>query len=155
MAYERTSVTVDMEKAKRVMEMGFDLSPLLREAIDTVLSGDNDDLLYAIRLRRVEEETQKIEMRIFDLNEELKFDQERREYLRQEHIKMEQEWEHTKYVIQLTRLVNRLNRIALSAEYDIPTIVIVGKEVIDGIKELNPSFDLNKQIEKLRMLMET
>jgi hypothetical protein len=151
---EQQCISVDKDKALRVMELGWNLSALCRVAIDEALSGDNEDLLYAIRLHRVEDEITLLKLKIYEMTGILEASQKRIEYLQGHRAEMEADWEKTKYTVRLTKLVTTLNNISFAAEYNMVIIEEIGREVIQKIKELNPSFDTVRQVQRFKMLMQ-
>jgi hypothetical protein len=151
---EQQCISVEKDKVQRVLDLGWNLSALCRAAIDEALSGDNEDLLYAIRLRRMEDEIVENELKIHELSSILESSQKRMDYLRSQRDEMKTEWEKTKYTVRLTQLVNQLNRVSWAADFNLAIIEDTGKEIIQKIKELNPAFDVARQVQRYKLLVQ-
>jgi predicted nucleic acid-binding Zn-ribbon protein len=151
---DQQCISVDKSKVQRAIELGWNISAICQAAIDEVLSGDSEDLLYAIRLRRIEDEIATLKLKVYEMTGSLNASQDRVEYLQGQRDEMKIEQEKTKYTVRMTQLITQLNKIAWAAEYNVDIIEETGKDVIQKIKELNPSFDVKKQVQRFKMLMQ-
>lgn len=150
---DQQCISVDKSKVQRAKELGWNISAICQAAIDEILSGDNEDLLYSLRLRRVEDEIAILNLKIYELSSILESSKQRVIYLQGQQDEMKKEWEKTKYTVRMTQLVTQLNKIAWAADYNIVIVEDTGKDIIQKIKELNPAFDVVKQVQRFRMLM--
>jgi hypothetical protein len=151
---DQQCISIDKSKAQRVIDLGWNLSAICRAAIDEILSGDNEDLLYSLRLRRVEDEVATLNLKIHEMTSILEASRQRIEYLQGQRDEMKKEWEKTKYTVRMTQLITQLNKISWAADYNLVIIEDMGKEVVTKIKELNPAFDVVRQVQRFKMLMQ-
>lgn len=148
-----TSIYADLDKVKRIKELGLDLSSVAGKALDIIDSDEFADIAVEMRLKinddvinSTQEEILRLETRLTYLRDRLETSIRRREEIRGE-------WENTKRTVILSRYMYQLNLAIIAAQYDLITIRESAKEVIDKIVEINPMFKIEVHVEGFRKEM--
>lgn len=156
---DRTSILVDREKTDKLIEMGFNISSVCRAAIDQALDVSNDDLIFDMRIRRIEDEIVVQSGREQDLTVALDYCRSRLKYLKEERERLIADSIKAVAISQYSAVITKINRIIIAAHYDRNAIdmaleTATGKEIMKEVLRLNPAFDLTKQIANIEDLME-
>ena len=156
----RTAVMIEEEKKDRLLELGFNISAVCRAAIDQALDVSNDDLIFDMRIRRIEEEIVIQSGREQDITISLDYCRSRLKQLKEERERLKNESVRAIIVAKHSAIITKINRIIIAADYDRIAIdqaieTTYGKTIIEEMMEVNPSFDLTKQIANLKSVMES
>lgn len=156
----QTTVLIDKEKWEKLQKMGFQISSLTRAAMDQALDVSNEDLIFDMRIRRTEEEIQKLGAREQDLAMSLEGCRSRLNYLKAELEQLKVDSVRAVAVAKYSAVISRINRIIIHAGYDRNAIDMAlstedGKKILEEMIGLNPTFDLTKQIQNIKAIMES
>lgn len=160
MKTEKTTILIDREKTDKLIELGFNISSVCRAAIDQALDVSSEDLIFDMRLRRVEEELVLQIGKEQDLTVTLDYCRSRVKYLKEEIQRLKADSINAIAVSKYSATVTKVNRIILAAHYDRNAIdealkTEAGKVILEEMLGINPTFDLTKQISNLRDVMES
>lgn len=156
----RTSILVDEDKKDKLIELGFNISSVCRAAIDQALDVSNDDLVFDMRIRRLEDEIVTQSGREKDLTVALDYCRSRLKFLKEERERLVADSIKAIAISQYSAVITKINRIIIAAHYDRNAIdtaleTTAGKEIMKEVLRLNPAFDLSKQIINIRSVMES
>jgi hypothetical protein len=156
----RTSILVDQGKKDKLIELGFNISSVCRAAIDQALDVSNDDLIFDMRIRRIEDEIVVQSGREQDLTVALDYCRSRLKYLKEERERLVADSVKAIAISQYSAVITKINRIIIAAHYERNSIdmaleTVTGKEIMKEVLRLNPAFDLSRQIINIQSVMES
>lgn len=156
----RTSILVDQGKKDKLIELGFNISSVCRAAIDQALDVSNDDLIFDMRIRRIEDEIVVQSGREQDLTVALDYCRSRLKYLKEERERLVADSIKAIAISQYSAVITKINRIIIAAHYERNSIdmaleTVTGKEIMKEVLRLNPAFDLSRQIINIQSVMES
>jgi hypothetical protein len=156
----RTSIIIEEEKKDRLIELGFNISAVCRAAIDQALDVTNDDLIFDMRIRRIEEEIITQSSKLEDLTIASDYCRSRLKYLKEERERLKADSIKAIEVAKYSAVVTKMNRIIIAANYDRIAIDMAlatdtGKTILEEMMGVNPSFDLTRQISNVKSIMDS
>lgn len=156
----RTTILVPLNQKDRLKELGFNLSAVCRAAIDQALDVTNDDLIFDMRIRRIEDEIVSQTSKLEDLTIASDYCRSRLKYLKEERERLKADSIKAIEVAKYSAVVTKMNRIIIAANYDRIAIDMAlatetGKTILEEMMGINPSFDLTKQISNVKSIMES
>ena len=147
---ERTSVTVDLDQMQQAKDLGFNISMLLRTAISEALDSSNEDLVFEMRLGRLDNLILELRTKESTLQQQLDYTRDRLKSYLDERQKLDEDWQKARSYIQIKTRMITLNKIIIHSQYDHEVIREAGKDLLGEILVLNPYFDLDKHIDNLQ-----
>jgi uncharacterized protein (DUF3084 family) len=121
--------------------------------MDMILSGEIDTLSYDLQInilkKRVSDQMDVIE----NTELRLKAEQAELEFLKEEIRKLQNEKKEDLEILELSRLMGRLNQIITVAGYSPVVVKSTASKIVRRIEELNPAFDLKKHCELLKKMI--
>lgn len=150
-----SSISVDDWKLERLRAMKISVTRIVEKAIDSVISGEMEDVAVSAQIGLLDDEISSLEQRIFTLEHQLDFSRKRLVGLKQRRLSVESEWEEVKRSSYLAGKLRRLNFIIIGAGYHMPTIKERSEEIVAEIKSIHEEFELEAHVARIRALMES
>lgn len=151
----RTTVYVDMDKAKRIREdLGIDLSTLTSTAIDIAASDIFGDVAIGIRTKMIEELIQETTDEIGKLDARRIVLQKRLTDTLASKQKLMDDWQRTKKEVALAEYIYELNQVIISGQYDVNVVRSSAAETIAKIESISPLWQLDIHVKDLKKAME-
>lgn len=147
------TIQCDSEKWNEIRRLGYSHAELHTIVMDMILSGEIDTLSYDLRInilkKRVSDQMDVIE----NTELRLKAEQAELEFLKEEIRKLQNEKKEDLEILELSRLMGRLNQIITVAGYSPVVVKSTASKIVRRIEELNPAFDLKKHCELLKKMI--
>lgn len=155
MSKVKITTTIDPQKRKAAEDMGYEVSDILDKALDQCITGIviKDSLLYQKLQRKRKEMMSKIadltvkEMAIVSKKQALELEVKA---ISAEIGTLESDQKEEENSDKLATLMRELNKIIVDMEYDEKAVNAEASMLIEEIKTIMPTFDLNKQIEIMK-----
>ena len=140
------TIQCDSEKWNEIRRLGYSHAELHTIVMDMILSGEIDTLSYDLQInilkKRVSDQMDVIE----NTELRLKAEQAELEFLKEEIRKLQNEKKEDLEILELSRLMGRLNQIITVAGYSPVVVKSTASKIVRRIEELNPAFDLKKAL---------
>ena len=153
MTVESHTIQCDSEKWNEIRRLGYSHAELHTIVMDMILSGEIDTLSYDLQInilkKRVSDQMDVIE----NTELRLKAEQAELEFLKEEIRKLQNEKKEDLEILELSRLMGRLNQIITVAGYSPVVVKSTASKIVRRIEELNPAFDLKKHCELLKKMI--
>jgi U3 small nucleolar ribonucleoprotein component len=147
------TIQCDSEKWNEIRRLGYSHAELHTIVMDMILSGEIDTLSYDLQInilkKRVSDQMDVIE----NTELRLKAEQAELEFLKEEIRKLQNEKKEDLEILELSRLMGRLNQIITVAGYSPVVVKSTASKIVRRIEELNPAFDLKKHCELLKKMI--
>lgn len=147
------TIQCDSEKWNEIRRLGYSHAELHTIVMDMILSGELDTLSYDLQInilkKRVSDQMDVIE----NTELRLKAEQAELEFLKEEIRKLQNEKKEDLEILELSRLMGRLNQIITVAGYSPVVVKSTASKIVRRIEELNPAFDLKKHCELLKKMI--
>lgn len=148
-----TCVSIDVEDANKIKDMGIGLSKFIQHAMSAVLSEGFDDYVMTLKVKMIADD-------LTNAIEEKRECQERIRFLDVAIPHMQELLEDAESNLNISRTVGRLsvltqeiNKYLIMEQYDENAVVEKYPSVIAEIKKLNPEFDMRTHRNRLMKIM--
>jgi len=155
MAVRDVTTTIDSEKYQLLKDNGIKISEVLNDAVDGYLQGFDGyytkpviDLHAALSEQIAARETVEARLEVYEgrlaaINTKI-------EKLEEELKLTEQHARESAQSSRVTQLLRDINQAIMYNDYKVPDIELVVKKQLKEIKQLQPEFSLEKQIETMK-----
>ncbi len=146
----RRTTYVDKNKLDRLAEMGIDFNALVRSSVELATSEEFEDLAVQGKLRQIDIDLVAIqaELERMSTRKVLLLKQQAELQTIKHHI--ESTWEQTKHRVHLSHYIRSLNQIIIVNNYNVVTVQVVAKDLIESITRLEPNFQLEPHMMQLK-----
>jgi len=148
-----SSVYVDSEKVEQITSKGFSLSQICQTALKLVVSDDFEDLSVELRLIDLTEKITKTNREIQELEYDIKRKKKLMEMLVKEQTETTTEWHKARDTVVLAKYMRSLNQITIACGYDLAMVEDMAGSQLEKIRNVNPSFNLEKHIQRFKKTM--
>lgn len=152
MAITSIHVSVDEDKLDQARRMDYNLSGVLDIALDSIIH-ETKDYIWKIKLLDSKDKLYEQKRREQELIAELAHVQSNIKELNNMVEQYEREATEYEYEMQMLSLMRKLSGVMINCDFDIKEITLTAPDIIDRIKKLNPSFNLEKHCTKLKAIV--
>lgn len=150
----RTSLYLDRELVTRLVADGWNVSSLVTEALELVDTPEWEDVRILAKIKLLETRKEEVEKELYNSKRRIKALEIENTRLTKDVIQVKEDWEIIKRTTRMQEYIQTLNRVVISAMYNVDEIKISARELIPKIIELNPDFDIYAHVDRLRTVME-
>lgn len=152
----RRTLWCDIGKLKELEDRGFgSVSDVIDRIADTLLSEEYDDIATQLRLQILDNKIYETRVKLAEFR--LAIAASEHDIVEFERMKVDtiKQWEYTKNTVRRTQHIKRLNRVIVAGEYDIHVVQETGKEIISNIMEIDPEFNLQAHVSRLKSILKS
>lgn len=150
-----TTVNLDEDDVIELQRRGIsNISEAARKGIKAMLSDYFDDVEVYIKIQIIEEEIEKIDDTLFNLNRRINKFNTQKKTLQSKLQSLHEEHETVLRVTRLSTLTQRLNSNIILNRFDLNLIESSANELITEIISLNPQFNLEHHILRMKEILD-
>lgn len=149
-----TSVTLDSDTVDKLKAHGLSVSGFARNALNAVVSEGFDDYLSTLKLKMIEDNMVAVQTEYNECQERMQFLQSKLETLKSIHERTQAEHEIAMTVGRLSLLTQQLNKVIVMNSYDVDTVADKAHQIIAEMLVLNPGFNLEQHVSRLKKVLD-
>lgn len=155
MGLKVTTLNLDEDDVEELKRRGMhNISEVARRAISATLSDYFDDVEIFLKMNMVEDNIEKIDDMVFAFNRKINNLNKRKEALIHQYENLQNEHEAIQRTTKLSSLIQRLNSQIVTNNFSSDITLTTSQAMINQILELNPKFDLESHIERMKVILD-